>query len=195
MISNKIASIILFAGSVEWLMFIIILESFQPNYISAFHYVSSLRVGTTALIFNISIILFGASVVVATIILLKNNGKELYLIFLSLSGIFIIAVGIFPENIRPIHGYATAFAFILAVVSVIPSYRNLNSPFSHVSLVIGILSLILLIIFFPFLGLPAESMNVFLGLGKGTIERMIIYLLLVWVIGLGTYLMNIDKSL
>jgi hypothetical protein len=45
-------------------------------------------------------------------------------------------------------------------------------------------------LFFNYVGLPAESTITFLGLAKGTIERIIIYPLTFWLISLSIYLNN-----
>ncbi|MFX0105505.1 MAG: DUF998 domain-containing protein [Candidatus Hodarchaeota archaeon] len=182
------AGIVLFVGCIQWLMMLIILESFQPNYNSSLHYVSTLGVGTTSTMYNISIILFGLSVVLSSIILYKTLGLKIFNLFLSITGLFVIGVGLFPENIRPINGYVTAFAFIFAVITNIISYKASNPPFSYISITTGIISLGLLILFFPYLGLPTESTITFLGLAKGTIERIIIYTLMFWMVSFSIYI-------
>lgn len=182
------AGIVLFVGSIQWLMMMIILESFQPGYNSALHYVSSLGVGTTSIIYNISIILFGTSMIFTSIILYKSIRFRLFNIILLITGLFIIGVGFFPENIRPIHGYVTAFAFIFAVISALTSYKMLEAPFSYMSIIFGVISLVTLTLFFPYLGLPAESSLLFLGLAKGTMERIVIYVLLFWILSFSLYL-------
>jgi len=184
------AGIILFVGCVQWLMMLIILESFQPNYNSSLHYVSSLGVGTTSIIYNISIILFGLSVVICSTILYYSLDIKIFILFLFMAGLFVIGVGLFPENVRPIHGYVTPLAFIFGIITALISFKALNPPLSYISLVLGIFSLAVLILFFPYLGLPAESTISFLGLGKGTMERIIIYPLMFWMVSLSIYLNN-----
>ena len=176
-------------------MMLIILESFQPNYNSALHYVSSLGVGETALIYNISIILFGTTVVISSSILAKLVGKKLYIVFLFIAGIFVIGVGVFPENIRPMHGIVTPFTFIFATLSALASFRSLNAPFSYISISIGLISVVTMTLFFNYVGLPAESTITFLGLAKGTIERIIIYPLTFWLISLSIYLNNNNANM
>ena len=198
-ISKGNAGIVLFVGSVQWIMMLVILESFQPNYNSALHYVSSLGSETTAIIYNISIILLGVSVALSSVILYYSLDKstkvmKLFLLLFLLTGIFVIGVGIFPENVRPMHGIVTPFAFIFAIASSIISYKIVEKPFSYISLCIGLSMLVGLIIFFPYIGLPRESPITFLGLMKGTIERIIIYPLLIWLVGLSIILISDGKS-
>ena len=187
------AGIILFVGCVQWLMMVLILESYQPNYISSLHYVSSLGVGTTSIIYNISILLFGLSVVICSTVLYYSHEMKLFTLFLFLSGVFVIGVGLFPENARPIHGYVTPLAFIFGTATAIISYKALNPPFSYISIIMGLIVLVVLILFFPYFGLPAESTISFLGLEKGTMERMVIYPLMFWMISLGIYLITNDR--
>ena len=120
---------IMFIGSIQWLMMLIILNSFYTNYNSAIHYVSSLGSGTTAIIYNISIILLGISIATSPIILyfsLDKNSKSIYLflVLFFITGIFVIGVGVFSENSRPFHGYVTTFSFIFAIASKILSYKE-----------------------------------------------------------------------
>ena len=44
------------------------------------------------------------------------------------------------------------------------------------------------VFFNPYLGLPRESAMTYLGLGKGTMERLVIYPILLWIIGFGSQL-------
>lgn len=184
----------IFVGSVQWLMMILISESFHPDYNSSLHYVSTLGVGTTALIYNTSILLFGLSLVISSIILYKTLDAKLFTSLLLVTGLFIIGVGVFPENSRPMHGYVTAFAFIFAVSLPIISFKMLNRPFFYLSIIIGLIILTLLIIFFPYLGLPAESTITILGLAKGTMERLVIYPLLIWMLSFSISLINKTKN-
>jgi len=185
-LSKKNAGLVIFVGSIQWLLMILVSESFQPGYNSSLHYVSSLGVGTTALTYNTSIILYGLSLVISSIILYKTLNKKLLTSLLFVTGLFIIGVGVFPENSRPMHGYVTAFAFIFAVLLPIFSFKALNPPFSYLSIIIGLICLVMLIIFFPYLGLPADSTIMLLGLAKGTMERLLIYTLLVWMLSFNT---------
>ena len=189
-LSKKNAGLVIFVGSVQWLLMILVSESFQPDYNSSLHYVSSLGVGTTALTYNTSIILYGLSLVISSIILYKTLNKKLLTSLLLVTGLFIIGVGVFPENSRPMHGYVTAFAFIFAVLLPICSFKALNHPFSYLSIILGLICLVMLIIFFPYLGLPADSTIMILGLAKGTMERLIIYTLLVWMVSFSISLLN-----
>ena len=184
------AGLVLFVGSVQWLMMMIILESFQPDYNSSLHYVSSLGAGTTAIIYNISIFLFGLSVVISSSILYKTLGGKIFPLTLLITGLLVMGVGLFPENVRPIHGYVTAFAFLFAVFAPILSFKALKPPLSYISIIIGLISLALLIVFLPYLGLPAESTIQILGFAKGTLERMIIYPLMFWMLSLSVSLFN-----
>lgn len=189
-LSKGNAGLVIFIGSIQWLMMILISENFQPDYTSSFHYVSSLGVGTTALSYNTSIILFGLSLVISSIILYKTLDARLFTSLLLVTGLFIVGVGVFPENSRPMHGYVTAFAFIFAVVLPIFSFKALNPPFSYISIIIGLICIVMLIIFFPYLGLPADSTTMLLGLAKGTMERLVIYTLLVWMLSFSISLLT-----
>ncbi|MDH5361974.1 MAG: hypothetical protein OEW84_01500, partial [Aigarchaeota archaeon] len=72
--------------------------------------------------------------------------------------------------------------------SAIASYKLQKPPLSYVSVLLGALSLVAGVLFNPYMGLPRESSATYLGLGKGTMERIVIYPILLWIIGLGSHL-------
>jgi len=191
---NKVwAGALLFFGSTLWLLVEIVLESYQPGYVGSIHYVSSLGSGITALPYNLSLILFGSCIIIASLFLQRAFEEKFFSLTLLITGIFVTGVGVFPETMPPMHGLFTGFTFIFAGLSAIFSYKILDNPFSYLSILIGILSIAFLFIFFPYLGLARESTETFIGLGKGTMERIIIYPVMFWIICFSGHLLRSDN--
>ena len=59
---------------------------------------------------------------------------------------------------------------------------------SYISVVLGAVSFVTSIVFFPYLGLGVNDMSTFLGLGKGVMERIVIYSLVLWIFGYDYYI-------
>ncbi|PKP54313.1 MAG: hypothetical protein CVT90_01905 [Candidatus Altiarchaeales archaeon HGW-Altiarchaeales-3] len=79
--------------------------------------------------------------------------------------------------------------YVTLSLSAISAYLLVKKPFSYLSFLIGIYSLIVLLLIY---GVGAASPFNFLG--KGGEEGLIIYPLMLWMIALGGYLMGNPKS-
>lgn len=188
--NRKLAGTLLFVGSVQWFLVIVIAEGLHPGYNSGVHYVSSLGVGVTALFYNLSLVLLGVTIVAGAYIIQRAFGSRLFFVLFTITGLATIGVGLFPENVRPMHGIVTPIALLFGGLSAIASYKLQKPPLSYASVVLGALSLVASILFYPYLGLPRESVTTYLGLGKGTMERIVIYPILLWTIGFGSHLIS-----
>ncbi len=188
--NKKLAGTLLFGGSVQWFLVIVIAEGLHPDYNSGVHYVSSLGVGVTALFYNLSLILFGVTIVAGAYLIQRAFGSRLFFVLFIVAGLATIGVGLFPENVRPMHGIVTPVALLFGGLSAIVSYKLQKPPLSYTSVVLGALSLVASVLFYPYLGLPRESVTTYLGLGKGTMERIVIYPILLWIIGFGSHLIS-----
>jgi hypothetical membrane protein len=92
-----------------------------------------------------------------------------------------IGVGIFPETSGQIHILFAFIAFLFIGLSAIASYRIGNFPMSYFSLILGGITLITLLL---------SAMGLTLGLGNGGIERVILYPSIIWIIGIGAYMLG-----
>jgi hypothetical protein len=77
------------------------------------------------------------------------------------------------------------FALLCGAFAAMLSYRKQKAPLSYISAVLGIVSFVTSIVFFPYLGLGVNDMSTFLGMGKGILERIVIYSLILWMFGYG----------
>ncbi|MCS7124042.1 MAG: DUF998 domain-containing protein [Candidatus Bathyarchaeota archaeon] len=190
---GKVAGALIFAGAVQFILGMLVAECLYPGYSVSKNYISDLGVGATAPIFNFSVFLLGAMVLASAYFLRQRVQSRTILGFLSLCGIGAMGVGIFPEN-SPymLHTVFALIAFLFGALSAIASYKVQKPPLSYFAVILGLTALVALILF----AYSEASVNVggapenafYLGLGKGGLERMIAYPVLLWAIGFGGYL-------
>ncbi len=186
--NRKITSALLLTGIIQWILVVILAEGIQPNYISSIHYVSSLGTGTAAIFYNASTIILGLSATIASILIRKFYPSRVFFVLFLITGLATIGVGVFPEDSRPMHGIVTPIALIFGALSAMFSYRLQEKPAAYFCVILGMVSLVTGLWFIPYLGLSVESRAMFLGLYKGTLERIVIYTNLLWVLVLGSQL-------
>jgi hypothetical membrane protein len=195
---KRIAGTLLSIGALQWFFSVLIAEGLHEGFnlsssqwipfSNQIHYVSELGVGSTAPIFNISTIILGLMVAGASYLFYLKDRTLLFSSLLFISGIGAIGVGLFPTNIQPTHGIFELFALWFGAFSAILSYRKQEAPLSYISAVLGFVSFVTSIVFFPYLGLGVNDMSTFLGLGKGVMERIVIYSLILWLFSYGYHM-------
>ena len=195
---KRLAGTLLLLGALQWFFSVMIAEGLHQGYSIAqsqwipysnqIHYVSELGLGSTAPIFNISTIVLGLMVASASCLLFLKTRKILFSLLLLICGVGAAGVGVFPTDMQPIHGIFQLFALWFGAFSAVLSYRMQEAPLSYISATLGIVSFITSIAFFPYLGLGANDMSTFIGLGKGVMERIVIYSLILWVFGYGYHI-------
>jgi len=181
-------------GGIQWFIGILAAESWYDGYSSRIDYVSDLGTGPTALIYNASVFLFGVFVLIGTIFLYRMHKKKLLPSLLLICSIGIMGVGVFPANLQPMHSVATLLAILFGSFAAVASFTHQTKPLSVISVVLGLMSFILAMVFIPYLGLPYGSTETFLGMGKGSLERWAINPILAWIIAFGGYLMGIANK-
>jgi hypothetical membrane protein len=194
-ITRKLAGSFLFIGGLQWIILVIIAETYFPNYSVKINDLSDLAstvapntsiVQPSAAIFNITMILLGLGVTLATIFIYLNFRKKLVTIFLGIFGIACILVGVFPGDTGAIHGIVSLFAFVFGALSAVVAYKIESAPLKYISIIMGIAALVPLVTRFAM----GNSSPILSTLGRGGEERMIAYPVITWVIVLGGYLMN-----
>jgi hypothetical membrane protein len=193
---SKIAGTLLLVGGVQFVIALIIAEAIYPSYSVSANYISDLGVWgkPSAAIFNPSIILFGSTVLASSYFIKKQFklGKIAYL--LALAGAGSLGVGVFPENtflvngIPVIHSISALIAFVIGGVSAVAAYTYTKSPFKVISVILGAATLTAAVLFFT------TRDYGYLGLGVGGMERMMAYPTLLWIIGLGGYLLGASSE-
>jgi len=176
---SQIAGLLLFIAGLQFFLSLLIAESLYPGYSTTANYISDLGIGNTALLFNVSIVLLGALILISSYLIKRDFKTNLFTIVLALTGIGAVGVGIFPENTAPFHMIFSLLAFVAGAISAIMSYKFLKPPLQYVSIFLGILSLIACVLFI--------SLR---PLGPGGTERLIFYPVLFWILLFSGFLMN-----
>jgi len=183
--NRKVAGALLFVGSVQCLLGLVIAEALYPGYSVSENYISDLGVGTTSLIFNSSVFLLGVTTVACAYFIQHAFDSKLLSVLLTLTGVGAMGVGLFPETFGVIHGIASLITFLFGGLSAIMSYKLQKPPLSYSSVLLGALSLVALALF---------GSGTYLGLGRGGMERMIACPTCLWAVGFGSYLIGYSRD-
>ncbi|MCL4314940.1 MAG: DUF998 domain-containing protein [Candidatus Thermoplasmatota archaeon] len=178
---REIAGILLFIGVFEFSLFLLIGEALRPTYSVHSDYISQLGVGSYNYLFNYPIIILGILVVIAAYMMWKFKPKTVFPILVVIMGASAAGVGIFPMNTGSIHGYFADITFISAGLAAIVGAFWFKGSLRVISPAIGIIILISIILY---------TTGYLLGLGKGGMERMIVYPTLLWGMLVAGYLIN-----
>lgn len=181
--NGEVAGALIFVGTVQFILGMLIAECIYPNYSVASNYISDLgKLGTvSAPVFNTSVFVLGLTVAVSAYFLRHIVRNKVFLGFLVLCGIGAMGVGIFPEDFGMVHTAVSFIAFLFGALSAIASYKYQKPPLSYFAVILGLTSLAALVMF---------ATSIYLGLGKGGMERMIAYPMLLWAIGFSGHLIR-----
>jgi hypothetical membrane protein len=186
-----------FAGAIV-LMGIITAEAFYPSGYSTFEneisdlgatrQPNSVSFEPSSTIFNTIMLLAGIIVLVASFYQHQYFKKLLFTIPAFLFGVGLIGVGIFPGNRTPYHGMAAMLTFLSGGFCAITSFKIVTLPFKYISVLFG--SVALLIWFIAVFA--SATLISFIGIGG--IERWVAYPIMLWLTGIGGYLMNTETN-
>jgi hypothetical membrane protein len=179
--NKKIAGLLLIIGGVQCFLAITIAEALYPGYSISENWISDLGVGPSALIFNSSIFLLGVLGVAATYFIQRASNSKVLPILYAIASVGAMGVGLFTEDVLILHSIFSLITFIFSGLSAIISYKMQKPPLSYLSVVLGTFSLLAIVLTFT---------GTYLGIGKGGMERMIAYPVLLWVVGFGGYLIG-----
>jgi len=190
----------MFVGAAQFLVGMLLAEALYPGYSISGNYISDLgaycngvfpNAGVcviyqpTSNIFNTSVFLLGVLLVIAAYFLRRPNRMKAFSVLVLLTGIGAMGVAIFPETNPIAHEITSDIAFLFAGLSAIWGYRLAKPPMSYFSVILGVVNLVAIVLF---------TANVLFGLGVGGMERMIVYPVVVWAIGIGGYFMNSEMG-
>ncbi|MCL4451653.1 MAG: DUF998 domain-containing protein [Candidatus Thermoplasmatota archaeon] len=175
------AGVLIFAGTFIFSISLMIGEALYKNYSISGNVISDLGVGSTAYLFNGTIIFLGITLVVGGILLAMPERKAVFPYLLAIAGIGAMIVGIFPETTGAPHTIGAFIVFLFAGIAGIFGIKRFKSAYRFISPIIGIVVLASIVLY---------AMGIDLGIGVGGMERMIVYPGLLWAIGLSVYLMS-----
>ena len=186
--SAKVAGTLFFIAVTQFVLGLIVSEALYSGYSISDNYISDLGVGPSSMIFNSSVFLLGLLLIIGTYFLQRAfKAFEVLKVLLVLTAIGAMGVGIFTEDFPAIHSVVSLIAFLFgglsAIFSVICSYVHkfelVKMPFSVISVMLGAITL----------GALALCVSkIYLGLGVGGMERMIVYPIVMWGAGFGGHL-------
>jgi hypothetical membrane protein len=93
-------------------------------------------------------------------------------------------LGIFPERVWGLHKLGAFLAFGFAAAAAGNAFGVFSGPFRYISVVLGAIS---------FLAMIFSVTEVFLGIGPGGMERMVLYPILIWMMGFGAVLFSSEE--
>lgn len=181
------------AGSLI-IMGILTAEIFYPGYSITANMISNL--GSTpppdSVIREPSARIFDFAILSAGILILLGNyfykPKKIFAFALTIMGVGVMGVGIFPAYHVYAHPISALLAFAGGGIAAVLSARETKGPFRLIAALFGIISLL-----FLFTGILFTNFIVPI-LGAGGTERWAAYPAVLWLIGLGGYLMSSGKK-
>ena len=167
-----------FLSALVFLSGMLLAESLYNNPERFSYHLSDLGVGSTAFIFNSTLILTGLLIAIAGTLFFLSFRSFKVMFFPLVSGLAVIGVGLFPLNVEPLHTIVSAAASIfLGLTAVLSSFIS-KKPLAHVFAFLGILSLLFTAVI---------ALNMDFGLGIGFTQRMIVYPLILWGLLIGLF--------
>jgi hypothetical membrane protein len=188
--NQLIAGVLLLAGSVQFVFGMSIAEYLYPGYSASKNFISDL--GATcretcivyepsASIFNSSVSLLGLLVLASSYFFHRSFRKAVITILLAVTGVGAVGVGVFPETAGVLHSISSLITFLAAGLAVISTALLARGPIRYFGILMGITTLTALALFLS---------RVYMGLGPGGMERMIVFPALLWGAAFGAYISN-----
>jgi len=146
---------------------------------------NSFVVQPSGTIFDASMLVVGAMILVAALFLYRATRSRLVSIPTVLLGVGVLGVGVFPLTSPNQHTIFALIAFVSGGAAVALSSRITTSPFRYIWLAAGVISLVAIAL--AFLAIRWQPIA---ALGEGGIERWNAYPIVLWLVAFGGYLMS-----
>lgn len=182
---RTLTGLLLFLGSGQFLLAMLVCEGALTTYVVSSQAISDFGVGPTAVLFNSSIFLLGLLVIAAGYLYHRVHGVWWITVPFLLSGIGPIGVGLFPKNFPVPHSVFALIAFLFGGLNALLISTRVRPPFRYVSILFGVVGLVALGLFLA---------GQYAGIGFGGMERVIVYPVLFWGLGLGGYFMSSNET-
>lgn len=186
---TAMAGMLLATGAALFLTGMSIASFLYPGYSVSGNYISDLGVGSTAIIFNSSLLVFGMMVLMAAFMFFRRSKFRAFSISLFAAGIGMTGVAVFNEGFGHIHLAFALTAFLFGALSAVLSFKMLRKPLNYLAAFLGLFSLLFLSLFIASYSGGAAP---FLGIGGE--ERMIVYAVLMWALIFGGALSGSQNS-
>ncbi len=139
----------------------------------------------SAAIFDTTMIVTGILLIAGCVCLYAAHWRKSLTMPLALFGIGALGVGVFPGSTGVPHDLFAQLTFIGGGVAAILSYGSLTGPLRYIAAALGTIALVNLGAY-----LVLQEAWFVAGLGLGGLERWIAYPIVLWLMGLGGYLMG-----
>lgn len=189
-----VAGLLLFlAGSIALLGIITAEALYPPPYRTGANEISDLGssefTGKTAhepsaTIFNSAMMAVGVLTMAASYLIHLGTIRRLLAILVGLFGLGALGVGVFPGQYGNVHALFALLAFFAGGLAAIAALQIVGGPFRYISIILGLVSLATVVLY-----LVLHDADPMLALGRGGIERWVVYPIVLWVAGFGGYLM------
>ena len=197
--ATQIAGCLLLMAGVIILMGIITAEALYPA-IYTTHENENSDLGATrppnsiifqpsATIFNTVMMVTGLMILSSTFFLNRTFSTRWVAVSITLLGLGVLGVGVFPGNRGAIHPLFALMAFFSGGFAAVLSARVQETPFRYVSIALSVFTLVSLAV-----GLFGDATPIFERLGDGGVERWVAYPTVLWMVGFGGYLMSLRNA-
>jgi len=187
--------VLLFLGTLQSGFVQLILALVEPGYSFQIEFISELGApgAANALIFNVSILIWGLCMFIAGLLLYRASAGEsmfpnrLFAIMIILFGICGIGGGLAPMHTYPsiyplpLHSIFGYLYNIVHLIAIFVSFKIMKPPLSYIQIVLGVLAVLTTALF-----ITATD----LGLGWGGMERVDFTITFAWLYVMSTYLMS-----
>lgn len=198
LLDRRRAGVLFVFGSLLFLLLTTASEAIYPNFSLQTNAISDLAAtGTsTTIIEETAILGLSLSWILGVYFVFRNGGRRGFMVLNLLPGVGFFLAGVSPENVNIVlHSIGALIGFPLGAIAVILSYRTIDSRFRYFAVGLGTIMLVSTFVIFAgwrvicgTCGYTQALTNLALGLGGW--ESMIIYPLLIWLIGFGSYLLG-----
>lgn len=191
---RTIAGLALVSVGIASILGIITAEAFYTGYDPTTQTISALgaasgaggAVQPSATIFNGAMLLSGLLTLVAAFGIHRVYDNRVLTALVTLSGLGVAGVGVFPAQYSGPHAVAALTAFGAGGISAIVAATVVRGPFRYVSAALGVVALLAMAGFVSLGGSTA--------LGIGGLERWITYPTQIWVTAFGGYLLGMSDG-
>jgi hypothetical membrane protein len=206
--ARRTGSLFVFGGLL-FLLLTTAAEAIYPNFSLQVNSMSDLAATTasTTVVEETAIIGLSVCWMVGAYYLYRNTGRRGLLVLNVVPGAAFLLAGLSPENVNIVlHSIGALLGFPVGAVAAVLSYRVIKTSFRFVAAALGALSLAATLV--TFLGervvgpcgtctgdTPSYLQSLHeLVLGLGGWESMIVYPLMIWLIGFGSYLLGLGGA-
>ena len=187
-LDGRIAGVLLFGLGAWFLTAIMLGASIAPGYDYSAAAISDLGViGQTAVLFNVTLLAVGVLNLAGGYFFYRQHRSVAVFVPFVLAAIGAIGAGIFPLSTGTTHSLFALVAFVFFNVEAIATAFVVPPIMSVISALAGIVGLVYVVLM-----VIGDGGNpvVFWIIGHGGTERMIAYPAMLWLVGLGGYLIG-----